>query len=518
MRSLLLLLIFSTNTQAFQLKQGAKQSTEGEREVEALVTRLAGLPFEMEADALLMLIGAGKLPAADIAPTLERLFINSARSTFSSPLIAMYPQFDTSSGNIESAKATASRALGLDQLSIQTRVIAKQREIDPNRAMHMLDQIRPPQTPRSCSDSLMPSVDRYYQSLLKLYQIQAASKNRKVREHADQWLRSHLSLEQESQIAPIARLILKLGNEQELFEFSLARYSRDLGNLSPAFLPYFASLETVTGDLIALAKRSSEIGQSSAGLWQSFAAYNRKALTGVRCTTMPADVLARRLQQVQAKLKTIELPSEAREILDKLESLQPDRLDTSKPELQSFDSDAGSKNLMQQYAELRVGPIESRKRFVGKRRPDGLPSFLPLEERKTAEWDEKAALYLRRIETLVRESQDDSLASFLKVSEVYSSLIQILPVANNTFAGAVSSYLSYLSASPVLKEYPLVWLVEVKLFLRRGTLDEYEAGQVKVREAIRRQGSDALNALLEVDRFNPMQSNSNMSTLYVHVP
>lgn len=59
-----------------------------------LVSRLAALLFEVEVDALLMLIGAGQIPAAQVPATLDRLFLNTGRAIVKSPLDVAYPEFE----------------------------------------------------------------------------------------------------------------------------------------------------------------------------------------------------------------------------------------------------------------------------------------------------------------------------------------------------------------------------------------------------------------------------------------
>lgn len=472
----LCLIAISVSILAFQPKPLKKVASKQATEIQAIVTRLASMPFEVEAEALLMLIGAGQLSKADANEALERLFIDSSRASFKSPLVGAYPQFQSSGGDIESSKATASQALGLDQLTIQTRIISKIRESDAKRAMEMFDSIGIPSAPRSCADALMPSLDRYYQALLKLYQVLVTEKNLKLQENATFWLGSHLSVDQDAQIVPAASLISKIADNKELFEYRLARYAQDLGNLNPSYVPYFAVLDRATDMMLTLSKRASDSGISSAPLWRGFMNYNRKAVTGTRCKAMPEGEVAKHLRNLQTKLQSANLPEEAREILSTLHELKPDRVDETQPKGKKFSSDPEWLKLASDYQELRFGPVETRRQFVGKHRPDGLTSFLPLEERKSHEWDEKATKFLRNLEKMEKQTQDDPLTSFLKFGGDYGSLIAILPVSNGSFSVAVSSYLAYLASSPILKENPALWLVEVKLFLRRATLDDRDEG------------------------------------------
>ena len=114
-------------------------------------------------------------------------------------------------------------------------------------------------------------------------------------------------------------------------------------------------------------------------------------------------------------------------------------------------SDSALKALYIDYATMRFGSEDRRREFIGKSRPDGLNSFIPIEERKSLQWEEQAAKYLRRLEAFAKHNDDDNLTAFSKVGGLYASFIAILPHSSSSFPSALASYVAYLSASPVMK-------------------------------------------------------------------
>ena len=320
---------------------------------------------------------------------------------------------------------------------------------------------------------------------------------------------------QDAQIAPVATLIVKLSTEPDLFRLAVSRFAQDLSNLNSTYLPYLQSLDGATDALVTLGNRATAIRVPSDSLWRGFATYNRNALAGVRCTEMPSDVVTEKLKKIQTKMAALNLPLESAEDIAALSEIKPKRLDDTKSPYVPFYANSNSPwyAMGLEYQNLRFGPESTRRRFVGKPRPDGLTSFLSLDERKSPEWDERASKHLRQIEAYAKHNDDEAIESFVKVCDLYSAIIAILPNSSTSFPSALSSFVAYLSASPVAKEQPLIWLVKVKLFLRRGTLDEHEQGYERVRAAIRQGGGQLLNTVLDVDRFNPIRGNSNMSTL-----
>lgn len=140
-------------------------------------------------------------------------------------------------------------------------------------------------------------------------------------------------------------------------------------------------MEPATDALIELAERAAVNGLSAEPLWRAFAAYNRNALTGTRCGAYPAEALAKKLQAIQSELQPMTLlPPKPPKHSPALSKFDPRRIDDAKPPFQSFYADKNSSwyALEIEYQNLRFGPIETRRQFVGKARPDGLNSLIPL--------------------------------------------------------------------------------------------------------------------------------------------
>ena len=101
-------------------------------------------------------------------------------------------------------------------------------------------------------------------------------------------------------------------------------------------------------------------------------------MTETRCGAYPAEALAKKLEAIQSKMQAITLPPEATKTFASLSTLEPRQIDDTKSPFQSFYADKNSPwyVLGIEYQNLRFGPIETRRQFLGKARPDGLTIFL----------------------------------------------------------------------------------------------------------------------------------------------
>ena len=181
MKFLLLLFLFASSVSAFQPKP--PETKKLKKEVEDLVSRLAGLPIEMEADGILLLLDAGQIPPDQAPALLDRLFVDSGRAVINSQMIGLYPEYQDTDGSVPAVVASASR-LGLNQMGLQTRILARFRSLDLKHAISLFDRISLNSASRSCGDSLSPAFDAYYQSLLPLYSDLVKKADRKQREAA----------------------------------------------------------------------------------------------------------------------------------------------------------------------------------------------------------------------------------------------------------------------------------------------------------------------------------------------
>ena len=287
--------------------------------------------------------------------------------------------------------------------------------------------------------------------------------------------------------------------------------------MNPSFLPYVNLLEKTTTAVVSLAKSASLAGVSPTPLWRAFAAYNENALKGSRCMAFPKDKLNASIELVRTKALSVALPDDIATEFAGLTLIVPGSMDDAKPQDKRFLADPRLMELWSDYAKLRFGPKERAQGFRGKSRPDGVTEFLPFEERQSMEWNESASKFLRKVEEFAKRSDSDSdpITAYQNISGLYSSLLEILPMSSNSYPTALSSFIAYISGSPTMRQNTAVWLWRVKIFLRRGSIDESEESFKRIRAAIREQGNQALNTLLDFDRFYPNRSEKNINVIVV---
>ncbi len=472
-----------------------------DRELEDLIQRLASLPPEFEADSLLLLVEAGKIKLESKIATLDRIFLSAGRASVSSPTRGMLENYRWL-GESTPALIAQSSASGQDRLVLRLRAVDAMKDLNVEHAAEMFDSIHLPSPTLSCADALMPQPHRYYETLLRLHKALQKSPKPKTREMADDWLTSHFSASHETQITPVAEALAQLTEQKDLFEISLSKFGQDIAKLSPAFRSYWATNKDVTASLIALTKKAQTARYSAEPLWRAYLSYETSVLGGERCADIKAADVTGRLDALKVAVEALPIPIDLKEGFSALAKIEPRRIDDVKPKFPNYRSDPRVAELIDLYRNLRFGPEEKRKEVAAGQRPDGLINFLPLDQRKTPEWQNEAERYLRKLEEYAKLDEEDRVGAFSKTSSEYASLIEITPIGSRQLEACVNAYIGYLAGSPILKEQPLIWLMYFKMFLRRGTLDEHEQGLELVRKLLRERGSHVMNTLVDVDRYD----------------
>ncbi len=475
-----------------------------DKELENLIQRLASLPPEFEADSLLLLVEAGKIPSDSVVATLDGAFLTAGRASVTATMRGMLPEYLALGESVPAAIAQSS-GMG-DQLTLRLRVVESMKTRNVEHAVELFDSIQIPRPALTCADALMPRPKRYFETLTRLYRDLQKSPKPKVREMADHWLASHLGALHESQIAPVAQELAALSAQKDLFELGLDRLSLDISKLNPSFRSWWASGNDVTLSLIALAQKAQSVGKSTEQLWRAYIGYNRGALDAARCADVKATDVAARLKEWQAQFESLSIPPDILEAFAALAAVEPRSIDAGKPDFPYFRSDPRVMEMLRSYGALRFGPIEPGGAVASGQRADGMADILPLAERMTVAWRDRAEKYLRRLEEIAKEDDKDRLGAFIKTSNCYSALIAITPIKSGQLESTVSSYIAFLAASPVLKEQPLIWLMQFRRVFRHGTVDETPEGLALARKLVHELGSQLMNTLLDIDRLNPDRS------------
>jgi hypothetical protein len=436
--------------------------------VEQLLQQLAAVPPEAEADGLLSLIEKGHIPEKDVPELLERAFGVANSIQASAPFYAAIRSYDSLGESVPALTAFASHTVG-NRLGIQLRVVRALVAKDLSAALRYFEQIRPGIAVVNCQTELLPDTSEYFRTAVRLFHAMERSAIQRHREDATVWLTRHLALRSETEMPAVADAIQSLAERQELHSRLMSRFVQDIAALEPSFRFYWVSR-----------KRADRL--PSAG----YATYQRAALQAERC----ADIAQAEIDQHIAGN-------------EELAKLRPRSLDTKLAKAMMFREDSIYEQFTPLYQDLRFGPLENRRKVASQRREDGLTSFLPMEERRSPRWQAAAEVYLRKVNDYAKLDVKDADATFLKVSTLYGSLIEIAPVSSPFLNAAVGSYLAYMSGSAMLKERPDLWLAQFRMFLRRGTLDDHESGMKLIRKLIRERGNHVMNTLVDLDEFHP---------------
>lgn len=481
--------------------QALKQGTKEVPLIEELMSRLAATQPEFEADALLQMVVAAKIPEAEVKLLLERVYLQSGRAQLAYQETVAARHHEGIMGFSSPSMIAAAGELRLDQLSLRLRTILLMKDRDLKRAAEMFDELSPTFRAATCDDSFSPKPRFYYQVLSTLHRGLAQHTNPKIREGADLWLARHLYLTHDSQIEGAAKLVAQYGAKKDTFEFLSGQLAQGLKQLSPQPRAQFGAFTENAEAILELAKKQDLLGIPTTPLFEAFQSYLKKGMTGPRCKDLGNKVAGQLLEPVVPRVVEYSITEELKKSFANLASLEAKEFIDAHLKYDDYQKDTRYLKLMEDFRELKYGPLEKRREVVSRRRADGMEGFLPLEERKSAAWNLKLEKFLKDLLDYQKADQKDPIEHFVKVAGTYAQVIEITPSTAESLRNTVSAYLLLLSTSSVRSEYPAVWALEFRKFLRRGLLDEPEQGKTLVRDAIRQAGDQRMNTLMEVENF-----------------
>jgi hypothetical protein len=151
---------------------------------------------------------------------------------------------------------------------------------------------------------------------------------------------------------------------------------------------------------------------------------------------------------------------------------------------------------MAEYKALRFGTPEQQAEYNKRpRRDDGTAHYLPLEMRKTAEWELAMRKYLYSLEEWKKEDSETDRSWFHQRAMSYSALLAIVPDGPMR-QGVVQSYITFLNGAAMKQESPAEWLLAFDYLLKSRGVDK-EAAEGLAEAEVRRSGDGLMNLILD---------------------
>lgn len=336
--------------------------------------------------------------------------------------------------------------LNLDALSLRSKIISQMVLLDKDHALRMLNQIptRLRLAALSCSDQMVYNLDEFYKMLGNV--TRAVHNERTVQQgERAQFLLPYIEgITSPAQITPVIRMIAELRlTEKELFMLSqpfasaLKQISADDRSFTAALIQDRTARSGF--EFIQLLKKE---GGAYNEVSNAFRGYFAKHLNGVRCEdnlTAGATKLPPQIEEINYFYPNSPLS---------LDDLQPSKMEKAVAIAEYFESKDSSK-LSVELKELNGYD-------------DDEPSTR--EPKTSSAWQERMLIYLRQLEDWNGGSEASAIDYFHQKSVLYFALAKIVP-PGHLRERVVTSYISFINDSNVIKESRIEWLLHERELL-----------------------------------------------------
>lgn len=401
-----------------------------------LTMQAARLPIEYHADIIFQLADRGDISPSRLRGVLDPIFsaADSAQHPFPMRDAVHVPD------SLSSERERASR-LGLDTLTIKTRIIDKLISSNSSYALKLAEEVtlRLPQS--SCADFMVPDVSPYYTII-----GQIASRSTGATLHARAMTLERDRIEQVSsgiELKPAGKLVLSMVGDSSFLD-ALSDLTHAI-NVETSSDREFAEIDgngeftALIGELIDKAEQN---GISPVPLMEAYRGFLTRSLSGTQCGFRPTN----RHTEAQRFNTVLE-----RHHLSNVNRLNDKDL-VGKPE-QHFVVE----NSLPEYAEFRPllhSLFLAHDVELGER---SSPSEVSAYRLSQADVDD----YLNLLDKLTEQEDRCPACKFVAESQLYFVLIDSIPSYLKP-DHAIDSYIKWCSESTMQKDDPELWLARLK--------------------------------------------------------
>lgn len=438
---------FAQNRKLEPEESKAKKTIEERRpvEIESLVAESLYIPPEFAASLLLRIAQSEKVTdRAWKKELLEEAFRLAEKAQFPvrrkvipSPGISV----DTSSGYLSYAFD-----LGLDGLSLRSRIIKVMLRLDRQRARELLLEFSPklPLESLSCSDSMVYQVADFYEMLTQIAREAFSPQEIEYGVRAEFLLPYVKALTSPAQVKPVIDLLLAFRNSPNELTFLIRAFVPALKSISgdDRSFSYSASQESIARGILELARAHYESEKQSDELLGAFRTYLLKNLEGARCRDNAiTNYKALPYYITEANLIFGDNPLSLAEV-------KQSEIGPVAKFLKYWETDE-AKAMLNKIKEL------SRKEDGGQ---------ISEADTQSLEWQQRLRDYLSELEAWQGDHEASSLAAFNQKCVLYRGLLRRSnegPLQNTV----ARSYAQYLSKAGVKEEGRIDWFMHVNELL-----------------------------------------------------
>lgn len=433
---------------------GPTKTVEARRpiEIENLVSESRYVPPEFAASLLLRIAQSEKVTDQTWKKELlEEAFRLAEKAQFSVrkkvlPLPGV--SVDTSSGYLSYAFD-----LGLDRLSLKSRVIKAMLRLDRQRARELLLEISPklPLESLSCSDSMVYQVEDFYEILTQVAREAFSAQEIESGVRAEFLLPYVKALSSPAQVKPVIELLLALKKSPHELSYLVRAFVPAFKNISgdDRSFSYSASRDSIARAIVDLARSGYDSEKQSDEILGAFRSYLLKNLTSTRCRdnaitdvkTLPWYIKEANLIFADQPL----LPEEIKEL-----GIGP----TAKI-LNYWETD-DARRMLKKIKELSW---------------KGDNEQVSETDMQSLEWQQRVREFLSELEGWEGRHESSALAAFHEKCVLYRGLLT--RVGDGSLPETIAaSYVQYLSKSAVKEESRIDWFLHVSDLLDQLSADQ----------------------------------------------
>lgn len=419
---------------------------------QSILDRAVAAPAEIAADLYIKLAETG-YPTVKV----KRMeVLEDAWRTAGLAKIEMPPKMAVNGMNTDTDAGRLLDSPRLDKLTLRVRTIRAMLPIDRKTALERLAEMTAPSPPRvPCESALTGAPDPYFDLLRDLSEIERLTLDARA-------------LAAPEQLAPAFRAIIGIRRmDKEQRDLLLTAWIGSVKEINGSFRSYFSSRHELDGEMRGLAPRMDLLIPSFPKVSEAIAAFDARHWAGEVCGDRAKDPKAKDAASIGA------LPVNA-----------------------DYWTSSSSKKVMAEYKALRFGTPEQQAEYNKRpRRADGTAHYLPLEMRKTAEWESAMRKYLYSLEEWKKDDSETDRSWFHQRAMSYSALLAIVPDGPMR-QGVVQSYITFLNGAAMKQESPAEWLLAFDYLLKSRGADK-EAAEGLAEAEVRRSGDGLMNLILD---------------------
>jgi hypothetical protein len=250
--------------------------------VQAIVDLARPAAPEVFAYTVVKLVESGKIPQRELqVEMLEDAFHSAARATEPVRLIAI-PGTPPDTREMYRSKAGE---LGLDAISLQSRILGNLLTVDRGKARELMGQIvHPVLDPRPCEDALVADIATYYEIAAAVAQSAFTAAEKDNDAHLQFLIGVLSAAKSPGEVAAFAGAIQNVTFTKAQWEVVLAVIARKLETVGADYRSFAVSFNAMEGSVSRLAElaRANRI-ESVDGLLGSFRKYLVAQMTAPRC-------------------------------------------------------------------------------------------------------------------------------------------------------------------------------------------------------------------------------------------